>query len=166
MFTLNLKREEELRKIITRYPNVRAALLPALWLVQEEAGFVSDEAIEYVARELDISAADVYGTVTFYTMFNRRKIGRHHIQVCRNICCWLRGSEQILEYLKAKLGIDVKETTKDGMFTLGTVECLGACGTAPVMQIDNEYYENLTQGKIDSILENVIARRVGDEAIP
>lgn len=152
-FKLQEKNEEKLRELLKRYPNSRAALMPALWLVQEEAGYISDEAIEYVAMSLDISAADVYGAVTFYTMFNRRKIGRHHIQLCTNICCWLRGSKELLKYLKAKLGIDVGETTEDGNFTLSTVECLGACGGAPMMMLDLDYHENLTTEKVDELLD-------------
>lgn len=152
---LGKEKELELNEIIKRYPTTKAAVLPALWLVQEELGFVSDEAISYIAKSLDLPFAEVYGTATFYTMFNRKKIGRHHIQVCRNICCWLRGAEEIVKYLKAKLGIDVGETTKDGSFTLSLVECLGACGGAPMMQIDNEYYENLTPEKIDEILNGL-----------
>lgn len=152
-FTLSNEREKELREIIKRYPNTKAALLPVLWLVQEEAGYISDEAVFYVSKLLDMPSAEVFGALTFYTMFNRKKIGRHHIQVCTNICCWLKGSKDILEYLKARLGIDVNQTTEDGKFTLGTVECLGACGGAPVMMMDLEYYEDLTPGKIDEILK-------------
>lgn len=154
-FSLNKENESKLREIAARYPNPRSALMPVLWLIQEEAGYISDEAIEYAAMSLDIPTADVYGVITFYTMFNRRKIGRHHIQVCTNICCWLRGSEDILKYLKAKLGIDAGETTSDGNFTLSTVECLGACGAAPMMMVDDEYYENLTIESIDEILEEI-----------
>lgn len=154
-FNLSPEREKKLHELLGRYPTARSATLPALWLVQEECGYISDEAIEYVARMLDIAPADVYGVATFYTMFNRRKLGRHHIQICTNICCWLRGSEQILEYVKARLGIGVGETTKDNLFTLGTVECLGACGDAPMMMVDAEYYENLTPQRIDEILERL-----------
>ncbi len=154
-FNLSIEREGELKAVIARYPVTRSALLPALWLVQDETGFVSDEAVAYVAKTLDLPEADVYGALTFYTMFNRRKLGRHHIQVCTNICCWLRGSEDVLKYLKAKLNIDVGGTTKDGAFTLSTVECLGACGGAPMMMVDLEYYEDLTPVKIDEILKNL-----------
>lgn len=157
-FKLSKEKEDELREVVRRYPNTRAALLPALWLVQEETGYISDEAIEYVAMQLDVPMADVYGTATFYTMFNRRKIGRHHIQLCTNICCWLRGSEEMLKYLKAKLGIGVGETTEDGAITLSTVECLGACGDAPMMMVDLDYHENLTFEKIDEIIVSLRAK--------
>lgn len=151
-FDLSENAKQKLHETITHYSSARSALLPALWLVQEERGYVSDEAIEYVARFLDMPIAEVYGAVTFYTMLNRRKIGKYHIQVCRNICCWLRGAEDVVQYLKMRLKIDIGETTEDGMFTLSTVECIGACGSAPVMQVNNEYYENLTMEKIDDIL--------------
>ncbi len=151
-FKLSSEREQQLRELMKRYPTTHSALIPALWLVQEEHGYISDEAIEYVARALDLAPSDVYGTVTFYTMFNRRKIGRHHIQLCTNICCWLRGSEEMLNYLKAKLNIGVGETTPDGMWTLSTVECLGACGGAPMMMVDMDYHEGLTIEGIDEIL--------------
>ncbi|MBI2092893.1 MAG: NADH-quinone oxidoreductase subunit NuoE [Deltaproteobacteria bacterium] len=154
-FTLSKEGEEKIGTLLKRYPSTRAALLPALWLVQDEAGWISDEAAEYVAAKLDLPAAEVYGTLTFYTMFNRRKLGRHHIEVCTNICCWLKGSEEILTYLKAKLGINEGETTEDGKFTLSTVECLGACGEAPMMMVDLEYYGDLTHDKIDEILKSL-----------
>lgn len=133
-------------------------MLPALWLVQDEYGHIPDEAVEYVSMALGVAVPEVYGCVTFYTMFNRRKIGRHHIQLCTNICCWLRGSEELLRHIKAKLGIDVGETTEDGAFTLSTVECLGACGGAPMMMLDLDYYENLTIERVDEILKAVSKR--------
>jgi NADH:ubiquinone oxidoreductase subunit E len=93
--------------------------------------------------------------VTFYTMFNRSRPGRHHIRLCTNICCWLRGSRELLAYLKARLGINEGETTEDGEFTLSTVECLGACGGSPMMMMDDTYYEELTFEKVDEVLKKV-----------
>lgn len=153
-FQISHAGEEKIKELINRYPVAKAALLPSLWVIQKEIGFISDVAIEYIAAKLDMSIADVFGTVTFYTMFNRKQIGRHYIQVCTNICCWLRGSKEVLDYLKAHLGIGVGETTEDRNFTLSTVECLGACAAAPMMMVDLEYYENLTFEKIDQILES------------
>ena len=151
-FSLSKEREQQLRETVKRYPNARAAVLPALWLVKEEKGYVSDEAVEYVAKALDLPVSDVFGTLTFYTIFNRREVGKSHIQICRNICCWLRGSEDIFKYISAKLGISAGETTEDKKFTLSTVECLGACGGAPVIQINDDYYEEMTTDKVDEIL--------------
>ena len=153
-FSLTRDRINEANDILKRYPTKRAALLPVLWLVQEQAGHVPDEAVHYVAELLDLEPAEVWGVVTFYTMFQRKPIGRHHVQVCTNMCCRLRGADMVLGHLKRKLGVDPGQTTPDGKFHLSTVECLGSCGTAPMMQIDNDYYENLDEEKIDKIITN------------
>jgi len=134
------------------YPDKRAALLPALWLAQKEFGYVSREAMEYVAGLLDLTPAYVFGVSTFYTMYNKEPAGRHLIQVCTNLPCALMGAEHVVEYLSQKLGIKAGQTTPDKKFSLLRVECLGACGAAPMMQINDTYYENLTRDKIDQIL--------------
>lgn len=154
-FSFTRDKKDEADVILKRYPTKRAALLPILWLIQDEEGQVSREAMEYAASYLDLSPSEVMGAVSFYTMFERRPIGRHHIQVCTNLCCKLRGADWLLDYIKKKLGIDVGETTKDGNFHLSTVECLGSCGTAPMMQIDKDYYENLNAEKVDKIISDL-----------
>lgn len=154
-FTFSRERKEEADVILKRYPVKRAALLPVLWLVHDQEGYISDEAIEFVASYLDLSPAEVFGAVSFYTMFQRKPAGRHHIQVCTNVCCKLRGADWLLSYVKEKLGIDEGTSTEDGKFHLSTVECLGSCGTAPMMQIDNDYYENLNAEKVDQILDGL-----------
>ena len=146
---------EKFEALLGRYPQKKAALLPALWLVQEQQGWVSPESMEYLAHLLDLTPAHIYETATFYTMYNMKPIGRHHIQVCNSICCSLRGSQETVNYLKKKLGIEAGESTADGRFHLSTVECLGSCGTAPMMQVDNDYHEDLTEQKIDQILEKL-----------
>ena len=151
-FSLTRDRLNEANEILKRYPTKRAALLPVLWLVQEQEGYVPDDAVIYIAQLLDLAPAEVLGVVTFYTMFQKKPIGRHHIQVCTNMCCRLRGADMVLEHLKKRLGVDVGESTPDSKFHLSTVECLGSCGTAPMMQIDNDYYENLDAEKIDKII--------------
>ena len=108
-----------------------------------------------MAALMDIPAARLYGIVTFYTMFNMKPVGRHHLQVCRTLPCYLRGSERVTNYIKNKLGINPGETTPDGKFTLSEVECLASCGTAPVMQINDDYCENLSEEMIDRIFENL-----------
>jgi len=148
----NKKKFEETLK---RYPQKKAALLPVLWLVQEQQGWISPESMEYLAKLLDVTPAFVYETATFYTMYNKKPIGKHHIQVCNSVCCCLRGSEETVNTLKKKLGIEVGESTPDGKFHLSTVECLGSCGTAPMMQIGNDYYEDLNEAKIAKILESL-----------
>ncbi|NIO12117.1 MAG: NADH-quinone oxidoreductase subunit NuoE, partial [Deltaproteobacteria bacterium] len=124
-------------------------------LAQREFGHLSQEAIEYVAGIMDIPPARLYGIVSFYTMLNMKPVGRHHLQVCRTLPCALRGSERVTNYLKKKLGIGPGETTPDRRFTLTEVECLASCGTAPVMQINDDYCENLSEEKIDRILDEL-----------
>jgi len=141
--------------VVSRYPEKKSAILPVLYMAQKEFGHLSQEAIEYVAKLMDIPAARLYGIVTFYTMFNMKPVGRHHLQVCRTLPCALLGSERITNYLKKKLGINLGETTPDGKFTLSEVECLASCGTAPVMQINDDYWENLSEEKIEKVFENL-----------
>lgn len=143
----------EFERILSRYPNREAAILPALHLWQQEFGYVSDEGIVYVAGLLELPPARIEGVATFYTMYNRKPVGRYHVQICRNLPCSLMGAEHLVEHLSKKLGVKPGETTADGRFTLTTVECLGSCGTAPVMQVNGDYYENLTGDAIDAILD-------------
>ena len=144
-----LKKFEE---TVARYPKKEAAMLPVLYLAQQEFGYLGSDAIEYVAKLMDQAPARVHGVVSFYTMFNTKPIGRHHIQVCRTLSCALGGAEKITAFIKQKLGIELGQTTADGRFTLSEVECLASCGTAPMMQINDEYYESLTEEKVDEIL--------------
>jgi NADH-quinone oxidoreductase subunit E len=143
---------EEIEELTTHYPERRAALIPALHLVQGTFGYVADQAMVEVGEILGIPPADVLGTLTFYTMFRREPSGAHHVNVCKNLSCDLTGSREIRSYLEEKLGITVGETTGDGLFTLGLVECLGACTEAPVMEIDGEYHFRLTPERVDAIL--------------
>lgn len=142
-------------EVVSRYPEKKSAILPVLYMAQKEFGHLSQEAIEYVANLMDIPAARLYGIVTFYTMLNMRPVGRHHLQICRTLPCALRGSERITNHIKNKLGINLGETTPDGKFTLTEVECLASCGTAPVMQINDDYCENLSEEIIEKIFENL-----------
>jgi NADH-quinone oxidoreductase subunit E len=146
---------EEFDRLLTRYPDGKAAILPALYLAQKEFGYVSDEAIVYIAGLVGTSSAEVEGVATFYTMYNRRPVGKYHVQICRNISCSLLGAEHLIEHVSKKLGVRPGETTPDGKFTLAKVECLGSCGTAPVMQVNDEYHENLTVESIDRILDQL-----------
>ncbi len=148
----SLKRFDE---IVGRYPKKEAAMLPVLYLAQKEFGYLSSEAIEYVAGIMDVPVARVYGVVTFYTMLNMKPIGRHHIQVCRTLPCALAGAERIAAAIRAKLRIGVGETTVDGKFTLSEVECLASCGTGPMMQVNDDYYENLNEQRVGEILDKL-----------
>jgi NADH-quinone oxidoreductase subunit E len=150
--------EEKLRKveeIIARYPEgkEKSALIPILHLAQEEWGWLSAEAMDYVAEILTLKPIEVYEVATFYSMYNLKPVGKHMFEVCHTGPCMLRGSDEIIGYIKETLGIEVGQTTKDGMFTLKTVECLGACGYAPMMQFGKYYREHLTKEKVDQIIE-------------
>ena len=143
---------KKFEETVARYPRKEAALLPILCLAQREFGYLGEEAIDYVARLMGQSPARVSGVVSFYTMLNRKPIGSHHIQICRTLPCALRGAERVTSFVSKTLGIEVGQTTADGRFTLSEVECLASCGTGPMMQINDDYYENLTDGKITDIL--------------
>ncbi len=149
----------EIEQLKGKYPDPKSALLPALYVAQREHGWLSPEVMRDVAEVMDLPPAEVASVASFYTMFNRQPVGENLIQVCTNISCSLLGAEHIVEYLKSKLGIDVGETTPDNKFTLVTVECLGSCGTAPMMQVNDTYYENLTEEKIDRILAELAERK-------
>ncbi|MBI4211834.1 MAG: NADH-quinone oxidoreductase subunit NuoE [Deltaproteobacteria bacterium] len=154
-FQFTKEREAKLPNIFAKYPTKRAAMLPILWLVQEQEGWISEEAMQVVAAKLELAPGAVQEVVSFYTMFNRKPLGQHHIQVCNNFCCRLRGADWLVDYVKQKTGCKVGETSSDGRFHLSTVECLASCGTAPMMQINNDYYENLTPEKVDKILKDL-----------
>ncbi len=144
--------QEKFDELVTRYPVRRAAIMPTLWLAQEEFGYLSSEVMEYVAGLLDLSPAFVASVASFYTMYNKQPVGEHHVQVCTNLSCSLVGSDGVLGCIKRRLGIDVGETTADGKFSLSEVECLGSCGTGPMMQINDDYWEDLTpEGAIEII---------------
>lgn len=151
-FTFTAERKRKTEEILSVYPEKRAALLPILWLVQEQEGWVPPSAAGPVAKLTGITEAEAMETASFYTMFIRKPIGKNHIQVCAGVCCRLSGSDWLVSYLKEKLGVGVGETTSDGEFHLSTVECLGSCGTAPMMQIGDDYYENLNSARVDEIL--------------
>jgi NADH-quinone oxidoreductase subunit E len=143
-------------KIIARYPEgkQKSALLPLLHVAQAEFdGWLSPEVMDYVASILRIKPIEVYEVATFYSMFNTEPVGRCLIEVCRTSPCWLRGAEDIVAHLEKKLNIKDGETTVDGAFTLKTVECLGSCGTAPMLQCGADYHENLTSEKVDELVE-------------
>jgi NADH-quinone oxidoreductase E subunit len=149
------KYRSEIESILSRYPVKRSALLPLLYLAQEEEGYVTEASMTEIARILKLTPPQVYETVTFYTMLNLKPVGRFHIQVCKSLMCALVGSDEVLAWLRAKLGVRPGETTPDRMFTVSAVECLAACGTGPMMQINDDYYEQLTEQKVDRILADL-----------
>lgn len=149
------KYQAYIEDVLSRYPVKRSAILPLLNLAQREEGYVSETAMKEIAKILDLTPPQVYETVTFYTMLHLRPIGRFHIQVCKSLMCALIRSDELIQWLQIHLGISVGETTKDGLFTLSAVECLGSCGTGPMMQINDDYYERLTEEKVGRILEDL-----------
>lgn len=145
---------EEMRSHLGKYPadRTRSALIPLLFVIQRERGYVDTPGVNFLAKFLDLEVTDVWETATFYTMFNLRPIGRHHIQICKTLSCKIMGEPEITDHVCSKLGIRPGETTPDGKFTVTLVECLGSCGTAPMMQIGFDYHENLTKETVDKIL--------------
>jgi len=142
---------------IAKYPpeHKQSAVMATLRIAQEEHGWLSEPLMDYVAQLLELRPIQVYEVATFYSMYDLKPVGKHKINVCTNISCMLRGSEQVVKHLEKKLGIRMGETAPDGRFTLKAVECLAACGGAPMFQIGKKYYENLTPEKIDQILETL-----------
>jgi len=144
-------------EIVQRYPVRRAAIMPTLWLAQRDFGYISLEVMEYVAGLLGLSPAFVGAVASFYTMYYKKPMGTFHVQVCTNLSCTLVGAEQILACIERRLGITVGGTTNDGQFSLSEVECLASCGTAPMMQINDDYWENLTPEKTLEIIDRLAA---------
>ena len=156
MIKFNDQKLKEVEQIIQRYPDgkQKSALIPVLHLAQEEfGGWLSAETMDYVASVLNLQPIEVYEVATFYSMYNLKPVGRYLFEVCQTGPCMLNGSDNIIKYIFEKLGIKPGETTADGMFTLKTVECLGACGYAPMMQLGKNYREHLTKEKVDAIIE-------------
>ncbi len=140
---------------ISHYPVKRSAVLPLLWIAQNEWGWLPPDAMRLVARSLELNEPEVFGIATFYTMFNLQPVGRHHLQVCMTLSCSLMGADKLFRHLQKKLGVGHGETTADGRFTLRKVECLAACGYAPCMQVGFDYHEHLDEAKVDALLETL-----------
>ena len=140
-------------RVIARYPLKRSAIVPLLLFAQDEIGYVSDEAVDEIARRVEVTPIEVIEDIGYYSMLRRQPVGKHNFQVCTNISCLLRGGEEIFEHCSKKLGLALKQTTPDGKFSLEEVECLGACCGAPAMQVNYDYYENLTPEKVDTLID-------------
>ena len=150
---------EEVKKrfehLLTLYPTKEAVLLPTLHLVQETWGWISPEAVLYVGGLLDLSPATVFGVVSFYDMYNQKPVGKYQLRVCTNLSCMVTNAYDIYEHLCDRLQVSPHETTKDGLYTVVEVECLGSCGTAPVVQVNNDYHENMSVERMDALLEKL-----------
>ncbi len=152
---LNEQSITEIKKKMVRYPRRKSAILPALTVAYFQIGYLSAEIYEEISQITGLPTVDIAEAASFYTMFPKDPVGKYLIQVCHNISCALLGADSLVSYLEEKLGIKKGETTPDEMFTLISVECLGSCTTAPMMQINDTYYENLTREKVDAILEEL-----------
>ncbi|GAB4298966.1 MAG: NADH-quinone oxidoreductase subunit NuoE [Ignavibacteriaceae bacterium] len=148
----NLKR---IREHIKKYPTKKPVVMPALYIAQEQNGYISGEVIREVAQVLEITSEEVLGVVTFYTMYHQKPMGKYHIQVCTNVSCMLRGGYKIWDAVREKLGLQNMEVTGDGQFSLEEVECMGSCGTAPMIAVNEDYYENLTVDEVNKILDSL-----------
>lgn len=155
MNTFNYTPENEVKfqEYVSRYPKIDSCMLPALWLVQEQENWVSPEAMVYVAEKLGKTPIQVYEVATFYTMFNLKPIGTYHIELCKTLSCRLCGSEKIKNYIKDTIGIEAGQTSEDGLFHLSEVECMGACGGAPMFALNGQYHEKLTIQKVDELIK-------------
>ena len=161
-FAFTAENKAEADRVIKKYPAGRqaSAVLPLLYIAQKQEGWVPRAAMDHIAEMLEMAPIRVYEVATFYTMFHLQPVGKYHLQVCRTTPCWLRGADQMTETCKKKLGIGLKETTKDGLFSLIEVECLGGCSNAPVVQINDDFYEDLDPKKLEWILDELAAGRV------
>lgn len=152
---LSAESRKEIKRLKGLYPERKSAVLMVLHVVYNQLGYLDRLAVKEAAELMELPLMDFEQAASFYTMFPLKKAGRYHIQVCRTLSCMLRGSEELVEFLKEKLGIEAGGVTPDGLFSLTEVECLGSCGTAPVMQINDAYYENLTRVKVEKILNDL-----------
>lgn len=144
---------DRIRLAALNYPESRGAVLPAIRIVQNEIGCVTDEALRDIAAELGVSDPEVFGTATFYSLIRRRRSGRHVISFCHNLPCTLMGAEPLIEHLRTRLGVEEGDVTADGRFSFQRIECIGRCDGAPAMLVDDDYHGELTPEKIDAILE-------------
>ena len=149
----------EYQELLGRYPTRQAALLPTLWIAQREFGWLSEAAQDYVACLMELPPAHVRAVVSFYTMFHRKPVGRYLLDVCTNLSCRLRGADKIVDCIRRRLKIEIGETTSDGRFTLGSVECLASCGTAPMLQLNQDsFIENLTEESTNKLIDELASR--------
>jgi NADH-quinone oxidoreductase subunit E len=147
--------EREIDRHLAKYPVMRSAILPLMFIVQRERGYLDPPGVAYLAQRLKLRITDIWEVATFYSMIQTKPIGKYHIQVCKTLSCKLLGSDKITQACAEKLGLKVGETTADGRFSLSEVECLGSCGTAPMFQINFDYYENLTTEKVNQVLDSL-----------
>lgn len=156
MFKLSNEGLEKVKKELNRYETKRSAILPALYIAQNEnKGWISPEVVSHLAEVMELPITQISEVLTFYTMYNKKPVGKYHIQVCTNIACAMAGGRELAKHLTDKLNVKLDDVTSDGRFTISKVECLGSCGTAPMCQINEDYHENLTLQKVDKLLTDL-----------
>lgn len=153
--TFSAEVENEIDRHIAKYPVKRSAIIPLMFIVQRERGYLDPPGVQYLANRLQLRVTDIWEVATFYSMLQTKPIGKYHIQICKTLSCKIMGEGKITDHVCRKLGIKPGETTPDGRFTLSLVECLGSCGTAPMFQLNFDYHENLTPEKVDQILDGL-----------
>jgi NADH-quinone oxidoreductase E subunit len=144
-----------IEKIKSRYPESKAAIMPVLWMAQKKWGWLSEDVMKYVAELMDLPYAHVMGVATFYTMYFKKPMGKYHVQVCTNVSCMLRGGDTLYDQVCSKYGIRHNQTTADGKISVEEVECMGACGGAPMIAINEDYFENVSWDKVESMLASL-----------
>lgn len=153
--TISARAAERLTEIKKRYPNPKSAIMAALYLAQEELGYINQTAIQWVSEQLDIPPVHVQEVATFYTMYYKKPVGAYHFQVCRTLSCALRGAKHLSEHLQKRFHVRPHEVTADGMWSYEEVECLGSCGSAPLCEVNDHYFENLTPEKLEAIIQRI-----------
>lgn len=147
--------EKRLQEIIGRYPNAKSAVMPALYIAQEELGWVTRDAVYWVAARLSLAPSHVYEVATFYTMYYKKPVGKYHVQVCRTLSCMLRGAKDLTQCARQRMKVPAGEVTRDGMWSFEEVECLGSCGTGAMAQINDVFFENLTPAKLEALMDRI-----------
>jgi NADH-quinone oxidoreductase E subunit len=152
---LSSKAESKIKELISKYPAKKSAVMPALYIAQEEIGWISPDAVEWVAARLDLPTSHVFEVASFYTMYYKKPVGRFHVQVCRTLSCHILGAQKLVKGLKERFNVSAGEVTSDGMWSFEEVECLGSCGTAPMCQINDRFFENLSAERLNEILDQI-----------
>lgn len=155
MVQLSPQAETRIVDLIQKYPQKKSAIMPALYIAQEELGWITQDAVRWVATKLDLPESHVYEVATFYTMYYKKPVGRYHVQVCRTLSCMLRGAKDLTHCLSARFKVPAHEVTRGGMFSFEEVECLGSCGTGPMVQINDVFFENLNSESLVALLDRI-----------
>ena len=153
--TLSDTAEKRAQEVIVQYPRKRSAVMPLLYIAQEETKYITQQAVDWVASKLDMPPVQVWEVATFYTMYYKKPVGRYHVQICRTLPCALRGARKVSEFFHQRLGLNPGEVSADGMWSFEEVECLGSCGTAPMCQINDVFFENLTDERMEGIVSRI-----------